>query len=277
MRNTVDQPTPKQLQAWKANLTTLVRECSESPNLYLRNFASSPLSTLFLTDERVIGCFGRKSRSFLRKELMEAAALEARLQRVYNPHNDNTQLVIWDLCSGKGFSAAWLSMNTYPDATIHLVDNDTKTNRNYIEAFPKLTYHNLDMYSFELEESIRGSCVDNATVLLVGIHLCGDLSRRALELRNTTGASTAVVSPCCAMRLVAPKKRHPGSFGYNVPQVARQLKVVTPYDLWCWMLWGYACSSPNNNSRRRVDLTADPLMRTDKNKWLVVIDEKPAS
>lgn len=75
------------------------------------------------------------------------------------------------------------------------------------------------------------------------------------------------------MRPVAKSKQKPGSFGYSVPQQARRLKVVTPYELWCWMLWGYAVAPPSCGNRR-LDLTCDPCMKSDKNAWLTVVDKK---
>ena len=76
------------------------------------------------------------------------------------------------------------------------------------------------------------------------------------------------------MRPVSRSKQKPGSFGYDVPRQARRLKVVTPYELWCWMLWGYATTAPTTRTSRRLDLTCDPCMKSDKNAWLTVLDEK---
>ena len=272
--------------AWKINIRMLVEDCAESPSAYLQHFGTSPLAQIFLTDDRVASSFGRRTRSCIRKELEEAAALEDRIHRIYRNlqgisfandnclDRDDKNIVIWDLCCGKGFSAVWLSANTYPNAKICMVDNHNKTSRDYLNAFPNITFYHLDIYSSKLQDLILKSVNDapGTKVILVGIHLCGDLSRRALELQSTCGADAALLSPCCAMRNVAHKKRKPGSFG--VPQKARRLKVLTPYELWCWHLWGYANSSHSSHSRR-LDLMHDTCMKTDKNAWLTVVDRKP--
>lgn len=267
---------------WKYNTRLLVQECAESPNPYLRDFASSSLADIFVKDDRVASSFGRRNRTSLRKELLEAAALDSRLNRIFKSDDLSDRMddniVIWDLCSGKGFSAIWLSTNTYPNAKIHMVDLDNKAKRGFLAAFPNIEYHHLDLYSEELEHLILQSVNDKAgtRVILVGIHLCGDLSRRALELQSRCGAAATFLSPCCAMRSVKVKKRKPGSFGYNVPKMSRQLKVVSPYELWCWMLWGHANVSPAD-THRRLDLTHDLGMKTDKNAWLTVVDTKATS
>ena len=101
------------------------------------------------------------------------------------------------------------------------------------------------------------------------------------------------------MRNISVKKRRPDSFGYNVPQLARRLQHKTPYELWCWMLWGFAKSISYGNNHwdneegrnvgshtseneqeettgartkrlQRLDLTVDTGMKTDKNGWLTI-------
>ena len=317
------EATPDRLKAWKATCALLVQDCVEAENdscdngeqngSYLRRFASSPLAQHFLHNDALTSCLGRKSRTYLKKELLEAAALVSRITKLCPPPSsgdDRTRkLIIYDLCCGKGLASLWLSVNTYPNATIYMIDNNRKTNREFLkdrQSFPNLHFEPLDLYSMELEDHIRqsASCCreDNARVILVGIHLCGDLSRRAIQLYQNTGADALLLSPCCAMRNISVKKRRPDSFGYNVPQLARRLKHKTPYELWCWMLWGYAksISYGNDNSSnhgdnedgrnveghtnetepeettvrtkrlQRLDLTVDTGMKTDKNGWLTM-------
>jgi hypothetical protein len=196
-----------------------------------------------------------------------------------------------------------------------------------------LTFHCCDIYSKALEDKIKASsAVATATttdkikasavvtatttdaavapssqqssspfLILVGIHTCGDLSRRVLELGRLCGADATIVSPCCCVRNVAMNKRRLGSFGYNTPSKARNFNgMVSVYQLWCWMLWGYAhqlSSSLSSQSqqregeeepssshqreeprrRYRIDLTSEPLMKTDKNVWLTVIRNNSSS
>lgn len=166
-----------------------------------------------------------------------------------------------------------MAVNTFPNAKIHMVDSNPHIKMRYLPAFPNLTYHRMDVYSNEFQAAISYTCSSSfGDLILVGIHLCGDLSRRALELRSLCGADAIFLSPCCLMRQVAPRKHRPGSFGYDAPRKARQLKVVTPYELWCWLLWGYASSASSlSKGEERLDLSRDPLMKTDKNIWLTVI------
>jgi hypothetical protein len=144
-----------------------------------------------------------------------------------------------------------------------------------------LTFHCLDIYSKALEDEIRASVVTDDTpplLILVGIHTCGDLSRRVLELGRICGAQATLINPCCCVENVRLVKRRTGSFGYDTPRKARHFHgIVSVYQLWCWMLWGYAQSQEQQQQggdepmRNRIDLTCEPIMKTDKNIWLTVI------
>ncbi|CAB9513300.1 Inherit from COG: Methyltransferase [Seminavis robusta] len=315
---------------WEITMEKLLDECASSDNPFLNSFASSPLMERFLRDNALAKAFGRMSRSRLRKELQESAALESKLARALpgllatqtasggtvsrsEPGMGTTQtedLVIWDLCCGKGFSSLWLATNTFPQASsitsedatidtnhacpitndnpgkvsIHMVDTDGDINFDWINGFPNLTFHKLDIYSHDLEDAIRESTMDGQKKLIVvGIHTCGDLSRRVLQLGQLCEAYATLVSPCCCIRPLKLKKRKIGSFGYDTAMKARNFNgQVSVYQLWGWMLWGYARAmnqqqaekSGEQQKRRtshRIDLTAEPLMKTDKNIWLSVV------
>lgn len=306
--HSIKAPTEKQKANWKRTIDLLLEECSsQTAHPCLLHFSTSPLADIFRQDERVYTCFGRKNRSALSKELMEAAALEAQIKRIFfrdrcHPNSSDSKhnnVVVWDLCCGKGYSSVWLSKNTFPNAKIHLVDSDATINREYLPAFPNLTFHPLDLNSKKLETAIihskreTGEENNHTLLILVGIHLCGDLSRRALELHSKCGAHATFLSPCCAIKPTR-KKGHSKMFGWDAKEKARKLRVVSPYQMWCWMLWGYAAScspcrdqecndertvttsssssSSNRNNRRRLDLHADTDMKTDKNIWITVVD-----
>jgi Methyltransferase domain len=321
------------------NMEKLRDECLVSTNPLLVDFVSSPLMLLFLEKQSLAArAFGRMNRSRLRKELLESAALESRLQRTFlnigtrrashrpeaaiigsrwgstgSAARDGFQresvqgqpddIVIWDLCCGQGLSSLWLVTNTFGNVTdqkvsIHMTDSNQNINVDWLTDFSNLTFHKLDIYSQELEDAIRDSLVSSPTsdfcspektarLILVGLHTCGDLSRRVLELGQLCGAYVTLVSPCCCIRSVHVNKRRPGSFGYDTAQRARKFQttttttapVVTVYQLWCWMLWGYAqetaakaaAASTHGHHRHYINLTPEPLMKTDKNMWLTVI------
>ena len=77
----------------------------------------------------------------------------------------------------------------------------------------------------------RGSCV-------VGVHLCGDLSRRAIELWDRCGVDGLVLSPCCLVRELAEVKRPHGTFGYGMARLAKRTGWDS-YRLWCLFLWNH--------------------------------------
>jgi hypothetical protein len=71
-------------------------------------------------------------------------------------------------------------------------------------------------------------------VVLVGVHLCGTLSHRAIELYERIERAVAiVVAPCCL-----PQRRRHDVFGFHCKDIARSIgNGVTPFQCWCTQLY----------------------------------------
>ena len=174
-------------------------------NPHLRAFAESTLPDVLRDDPNFKSWASIKSKS-LRKEIAEASAaasrcpravakaIEARRERAQpansregtndgsdvsscapgtDPLGDGTDVVFFDLCSGKGFTSVFLA-HRYPKARVVMVDANKRMNLKHLESLaPRVTFHCLDLYSAEtmalLTRETRASGKTASAV--VGIHL----------------------------------------------------------------------------------------------------------
>ena len=242
-------------------------------NPHLRAFAESTLPDVLRDDPNFKSWASIKSKS-LRKEIAEASAAASRCPRAVakaigarreralttndreetndgsdvsssvsgsDPLGDGTDVVFFDLCSGKGFTSVFLA-HRYPEARVVMVDANARMNLTHLESLrPRVTFHCLDLYSAETMALMRRETRARGTraSVVVGVHLCGDLSRRALELWDASLADALVLSPCCLVREVHARKRPCGRFGYGLPGLARR-SGRDAYGLWCRFLFHHA-------------------------------------
>lgn len=261
-----------------------------STNPYMAEFLDSSLCRDLQTQD-VFRSWSQKRT--LKKEVIEAMAatnqikkqLKALHIRASNTNttttletsgggNDGSNLVVFDLCAGKGLLSVVLTKE-YPKAKIHMVDNDPRMVLTHLQATPNISFHLLDTHSDALERLIQdcsgvrytmknnyggdgddndvsntddsgvddddGGGGDNGqedatVVVLVGIHLCGSLSYRAIQLYrklvHNGQRSSLVLCPCCLPRT----KKRSQVFGHKVRTTARSLR-IPPYQLWCTQLY----------------------------------------
>lgn len=62
---------------------------------------------------------------------------------------DADDIVIFDLCSGKGFTSVLLSLH-FPKARIYMVDKCTKMNLEHLENLPQVTFENFNITRSDL-------------------------------------------------------------------------------------------------------------------------------
>ena len=277
-------------------------------NPHLRAFAESTLPDVLRDDPNFKSWASIKSKS-LRKEIAEASAAASRCPRAVakalearrgtgsvvtgstsgtDPLGDGTDVVFFDLCSGKGFTSVFLA-HRYPNARVVMVDANKKMNLTHLRSLaPRVTFHCLDLYGEETLALLRRETATSGkkASAVVGVHLCGDLARRAIELWDASNADALVLSPCCLVREVFSKKQPCGRFGYGLPKLARQ-SGWDAYGLWCRFLFHHAGlvgdggdknargdGDGKKNARRfgtpRRDLDWDEDMISERNAFLCV-------
>ena len=108
-----------------------------------------------------------------------------------------------------------------------MCDFDKRLELGHLSNLPNVTFHLQDLFSKEADATVAevvsgsgGDGVDDgdgvdggasgdgggggSACIIVGIHLCGELSRRAIQLWRGGGAAALVMSPCCLPR----RRRH---------------------------------------------------------------------
>jgi len=110
---------------------------------------------------------------------------------------------IIDLCCGKAISAALLEL-MHPRVVVTCVD---KQPPKFAPHFgPRVRYHILDLLSESFLPSMSAVIAEvGRPTLVCGMHLCGALSAKAIELLHVEPLVRALVlSPCCMPRLGGP-------------------------------------------------------------------------
>ena len=141
-------------------------------------------------------------------------------------------LVFVDLCAGRGMLSI-LMAHFFPAARVLMVDADPKIKLPHLACLPTVEHHLLNIQSAEALNLVRGAARDaTRACIVVGVHLCGDLSRRAVQLFLETEARALVLCPCCL-----PRRRRHDVFGFHIVDQARSLK-REPHSVWCMALHG---------------------------------------
>jgi len=182
----------------------------------------------------------------LRKEVSESWAVLASVHELLSELRlDPSEVVLFDLCSGKGLTAVCLALE-FPRTNVVAVDIISDKCLPHTVDLTNLRYAEADLFTCApllqaeltakrqaggkagLEQS-QAQRQQGLTGILVGSHLCGRLSVQAVELFQTLPEVAALVlSPCCWPRmrdynsdvelekyavLAMAKARHPDTYG----------------------------------------------------------------
>jgi hypothetical protein len=170
--------------------------------------------------------FSRSSKG-LRKELIEAYAALEQLELILDAPasqraNDGSQhqppptQVLVDLCCGKGFFSLIAALER-PSMAVVMIDSSSAIKTEHADALPNLTFLRADImssaFAATLDTALTAACTplppqapDRVAVpgcgIAVGIHLCGKLSPRAVELFCASPLlSTLLLVPCCLHKI----------------------------------------------------------------------------
>jgi len=250
------------------------RSCTTNRYLYRLIYGTEGWAKQFIhllgTDKRWANMACMKTKH-LKKELVESVSMIERVERIIghklgNGANDTTirnddarisageNILLLDLCSGKGVAGTMLAIR-FPEARVIGIDirPPSTTEHHLRDGFlPNLTRITGNLYDDKLLDELvtqsspslsmmakeGGEGEDGTTrrVVLVGTHLCGDLSRVAIDLMASYPQHivAAIIAPCCLPRRKAPTgswKFSGNSWGYDTTHLARQ-QGMNPFALW---------------------------------------------
>jgi len=123
-----------------------------------------------------------------------------------------------DLCSGKGFLSVILALE-YPAATIIMVDSSCAIDTTHTSAFHNLSFMRADILGAPFAAMLTAHLPRQLPPrVMVGIHLCGALSPRAVSLFGQLShlLEVLVLVPCCLNRRAdASLKRYAKDMGID--------------------------------------------------------------
>lgn len=156
--------------------------------------------------------------------------------------------------SGKGVTSSLLALK-FPSARILQIDNNPQINLAHLKSLPNLEFVLLDIIAeFDRLLLLTESKLESSKIgFIIGIHICGDLSRNAIRLFSSVpNAWGLILSPCC------PNSNHSELFRTS------KLRSIEPYDLWTMEL-----ATRLFESNHFVTFHREPLMDCLRNHYIV--------
>lgn len=210
-------------------------------------------------------------------EQVEAIAMQIALANDNVCAQTGRGLLLLDLCSGKGIAAVLLALRFDQAQVVGLdIRPPSPTEHHLRDGFlPNFVRKTGNLYDDDLLDNIirQATASPRGTCILVGTHLCGDLSRCALDLvgrhddDDDGRIEAAVIVPCCLQRQKAPAgyTTFTGrAWGYDTTRVAREHS-LDPFGLWLGRLQRRAPMLDENKI-----LLYDPDMLSPKNVYLLL-------
>jgi len=164
---------------------------------------------------------------------------------------DLNSVVLIDVCSGKGFGVTLLSF-MFPSLQIYMVDMDLVMNISHVKSLPNVHFICMDVHSKTFENWLQ-STLNGKNGILMGTHLCGQLSPHFIQLYNQEkNAKAMILAPCCLN-----KKEN------KIRQVAKNLNVDH------FMYWTLYLFSLIQYSRKNILI--DDNVISQKNTYLCAV------
>ena len=212
-----DEP-PSSRPSRKRSVDWLLEGTSIQTNKHLSRFANAPYLPYLLSEPAFSPMLSRTSKS-LKKEIIEAYVLIEALEGVMElptrtrpaaaasavVEDDEvvavkrpTPSAVVDLCSGKGFLSILLALEC-PSLTILAVDLNKSIKSEHFDLMPNLTFLRADIMKESFVDVLHTALDGHGTsCVALGMHLCGLLSPRAIQLFEAIPCLTSLLLvPCC--------------------------------------------------------------------------------
>jgi len=215
-----DEP-PSSRPSRKRSVDWLLEGTSIQTNKHLSRFANAPYLPYLLSEPAFSPMLSRTSKS-LKKEIIEAYVLIEALEgvmelptrtrpaaasAVVEEEEEDDEVVavkrptpsaVVDLCSGKGFLSILLALEC-PSLTILAVDLNKSIKSEHFDLLPNLTFLRADIMKESFVDVLHTALDGHGTsCVALGMHLCGLLSPRAIQLFEAIPCLTSLLLvPCC--------------------------------------------------------------------------------
>lgn len=218
---------------------------------------------LTLTDFQKMNCYSDIRERFLmmkhwEKEYSESASMISYIKNdlLLYPHT----ITILDLCSGSALTGVLLAYLT-PIKHVICFDKFKRPSVN-LENVHNFSFIERDVY----DDSIY-DVIDEHTVIL-GCHLCRDLSYRAIEIYQHSRAYKCVLMPCCHG-----KNDNKPLDGFRDAQLnGWLLEQLGQYDMWSSLRsteWTYQLARTFDTEKSKVRITKASHCSSPKNNVII--------
>eukprot|EP00966_Prymnesium_polylepis_P038186 885318-Prymnesium_polylepis.1 len=188
--------TPARCTLPAARVVELLR-AHEADSPYIAAFLEAPYLQSMLDDESLRALLAMRSRV---KEVSEAFSVCEVVRSVAGAERiqgGGEGMVVFDVCSGKGLGATLLSF-LLPKGKIVMLDANGHMELSHVQARPNLSFRHLDIFSDGAPALLREEAAGASFVMALGMHLCGALSPRLIDLAVAVDAIDAMaLCPCC--------------------------------------------------------------------------------
>ena len=171
----------------------------------------------------------------------------------------STNLTVFDACSGRGIASVLLSF-FFPNAKILMMDANGSMDLKHVRSRKNVSFVHCDLYGDSTVQAIRETIEREDAIereprvrLLLGMHLCGALSPRLIDL--TFGIEQIhgmVLCPCCVK----------GKLGGDCARAAKT-RHVQPYVILCETFRNLCEKEMTHFERDRSRLT-DPRVGSER-------------
>eukprot|EP01105_Mastigella_eilhardi_P005183 TRINITY_DN16954_c0_g1_i1.p1 TRINITY_DN16954_c0_g1~~TRINITY_DN16954_c0_g1_i1.p1 ORF type:complete len:422 (-),score=107.40 TRINITY_DN16954_c0_g1_i1:70-1296(-) len=183
----------------KALLEDAARRDARDPSQrYVYKWLAQPFLRVIEADPAFRSFLNHKD---LAKEFSESWAIYRRVKSLMKTlrANGNTDIALFDVCSGKGFTAVLLT-HMFPGVPVYMLDKNKKMNLNHLEQLPNIKMAHLDILKDKaaLPHFVYSVLQPNSVGIIAGMHLCGPLALRFLECFKFVNRVRAMaLCPCC--------------------------------------------------------------------------------
>lgn len=126
------------------------------------------------------------------KEISESMGIIERIKPETLAHK--MEYIVIDLCAGNALTSV-LSVFTLPVKRAFAVDK--KKRKGQYEKVQRFQYIEYDIYSSGFDIWLR-TIIQNEKIILIGVHACGELSTRIIDIYNSFDQIEILcLTPCC--------------------------------------------------------------------------------
>ena len=157
-----------------------------------------------------------------KKEISESMAVIKQIRKIVMK-KPKTRFLVFDFCAGNALTST-LANFLYPNVSSYAIDKAVR-DRDW-DMIKRFMYIKSNIYKKNWEYTLHQQRViyPRTKFIIIGVHPCGELSKRIIEIYNKSKADHLIIMPCCTG----------GKYKFSLPQVITEK--VGNYLTWCMYL-----------------------------------------